>query len=53
MTLTRTTISEAASRIAPFIRRTPVMDIALPGIEKPVCLKLEFFQHTGSFKARG
>lgn len=53
MTVTRTTINEAATRIAPFIRRTPVMDIALPGVEKPVCLKLELFQHTGSFKPRG
>jgi len=53
MTITRAAISEAATRIAPFIRRTPVMDIALPGIEKPVCLKLELFQHTGSFKPRG
>ena len=53
MTLNRTTITEAAIRIAPFIRRTPVMDIAVPGIEKPVCLKLELFQHTGSFKPRG
>jgi threonine dehydratase len=53
MTITRTTIIEAASSIAPFIRRTPVMDIAVPGIEKPVCLKLEHFQHTGSFKPRG
>ena len=53
MTITRTSIAEAAIRIAPFIRRTPVMDIAVPGIEKPVCLKLELFQHTGSFKPRG
>ena len=53
MTLNRTTITEAATRIAPFIRRTPVMDITVPGIEKPVCLKLELFQHTGSFKPRG
>lgn len=53
MTLNRTTITEAAIRIAPFIRRTPVIDIAVPGIEKPVCLKLELFQHTGSFKPRG
>ena len=29
------------------------MDISVPGIEKPVCLKLELFQHTGSFKPRG
>ncbi len=53
MTLNRATINEAAARIAPFIRRTPVMDISVPGFEKPVCLKLELFQHTGSFKPRG
>lgn len=53
MIITRTAITEAASRIAPFIRRTPVMNIAVPGIEKPVCLKLELFQHTGSFKPHG
>jgi threonine dehydratase len=53
MTLNRDTIAEAAARIAPFIRRTPVMDIAMPGVAKPVCLKLELFQHTGSFKPRG
>ncbi len=53
MTITRAAITEAATRIAPFIRRTPVMGIAVPGIERPVCLKLELFQHTGSFKPRG
>jgi len=53
MTTMRTTITEAATRIAPFIRRTPVLDITVPGIEKPVCLKLELFQYTGSFKPRG
>src|SRR6185436_20392785 len=53
MTLNRATITEAATRIAPFIRRTPVIDITLPGIEKPVSLKLELFQHPGSFKPRG
>ena len=53
MTLNRTTISEAATRIAPFVRKTPIMHINVPSIEKPVCLKLELFQHTGSFKPRG
>ena len=53
MTLNRTIIAEAAARIAPFVRKTPVMDITVAGIEKPVCLKLELFQHTGSFKPRG
>ena len=53
MTVNRATIIEAATRIAPFIRKTPILHITTPGIEKPVCLKLELFQHTGSFKPRG
>jgi len=44
-------ISAAATRIAPYLRRTPVMDVVLDGL--PVALKLEHLQHTGSFKARG
>lgn len=53
MTVNRATIIEAATRIAPFICKTPILHITTPGIEKPVCLKLELFQHTGSFKPRG
>ncbi len=53
MSIDRDTISRAAHRIAPFIRRTPVMDIRLDGIAKPVTLKLELLQYSGSFKARG
>lgn len=53
MTLDRTSIEATAERIAPFIRRTPVMNIAVPGLSQPICLKLEQLQHTGSFKARG
>jgi threonine dehydratase len=42
--------------IAPWVRRTPVLavdgvDLGLPGLE--VQLKLELFQRSGSFKARG
>lgn len=42
--------------IRPHVRRTPVIEIdaaefELPGA--PLALKLEFMQHTGSFKARG
>jgi threonine dehydratase len=42
--------------IRPHIRRTPVIeidaaDVGLPS--RPLCLKLELFQHSGSFKARG
>ena len=53
MTIDRAAIAEAASRIAPYIRKTPVMDAIMPGITTPVCLKLELFQHSGSFKPRG
>ena len=53
MSTDRDTIARAAHRIAPFVRRTPVMDVALDGVAQPVTLKLELFQHSGSFKARG
>ena len=45
-------ITAAAQRIRPHIRRTPVIDLELPG-GVSVALKLEHMQHTGSFKARG
>jgi threonine dehydratase len=45
-------ISEARARIAPHIRRTPVIMAELPGLP-PLNLKLEHLQHTGSFKPRG
>jgi threonine dehydratase len=41
-------IEEAAARIAPYVRRTPTIELS-PGVE----LKLEFLQVTGSFKPRG
>jgi threonine dehydratase len=49
-------INAAAVRIAPYVRRTPVLwvdgaECALPGIR--LAFKLEFLQHSGSFKARG
>ena len=48
-------ISTAHERIAPHIRRTPVMDLdgSAFGLSHPVALKLELLQHTGSFKPRG
>jgi threonine dehydratase len=49
----RDEISAAHARIAPWLRRTPVMDVRLPGIEQPVTLKLEYLQMAGVFKARG
>jgi threonine dehydratase len=52
---TQDDIRAAAARIAPHLRRTPV--IRLPpnetGLEHPLALKLEQMQVTGSFKARG
>jgi threonine dehydratase len=52
----RAQITAAHARIREHIRRTPVMamegnDFGLGAF--PVLLKLELFQHTGSFKARG
>ena len=53
--ITRDQITAARQRITPHVRRTPVieMDGAAVGLPHPVTLKLELFQHTGSFKARG
>jgi threonine dehydratase len=53
MSIDRDSISAAASRIAPYIRTTPVIDTEVAGIAAPVTLKLELLQHTGSFKVRG
>jgi threonine dehydratase len=44
-------VAEAAKRIAPHARRTPVMRVEIDG--RPVVLKLEQLQLTGSFKVRG
>ena len=51
--ITRDAITRAAQRIAPHVRRTPVLDVMVEGIAQPVTLKLELFQHAGSFKSRG
>ena len=53
MSITREAISRAAQRIAPHVRRTPVVDVVVEGVELPVTLKLELLQHAGSFKSRG
>ncbi len=51
----RASIETAAGRIAPHVRRTPVMEIdgATLGLSFPVLAKLELLQLSGSFKARG
>ena len=53
MSVSREAIARAAQRIAPHVRRTPVIDVAVEGVALPVTLKLELLQHSGSFKARG
>ena len=51
--IAREAIARAAARIAPHVRRTPVVDVGVAGVARPVTLKLELLQHSGSFKARG
>ena len=53
--VTRDDIQAAGRRIAPHIRRTPVLDLARGafGSDARLSLKLEFLQHAGSFKTRG
>ncbi|CAL9323434.1 serine/threonine dehydratase [Streptomyces sp. SudanB66_2053] len=48
-------ITSAARRIRNVVRRTPVLRVAAGELDVPipVILKLEFLQHTGSFKVRG
>ena len=58
MTLERHDIEAAATKLRPWVRRTPVIevdpgDLGLDGVRRPVVLKLEYLQHSGSFKARG
>jgi threonine dehydratase len=51
----RAAIADAARRIAPFIRRTPLLRLAADelGLGCALALKLELLQVTGSFKPRG
>jgi threonine dehydratase len=53
--VSRPDIQAAHGRIALHIRKTPIMEIAGSevGHDTPISLKLELFQHTGSFKPRG
>ena len=48
---TRDDVAAAAARIAPHLRRTPLIAVDLAG--RRLWLKLEHLQVTGSFKARG
>lgn len=49
--INRDQIEKAARLIASHIRRTPLLEIEME--QARVVLKLELFQHSGSFKARG
>ena len=52
----RAAIARCEALIRPYIRRTPIIEIdgADIGIgSNKLCLKLELFQHSGAFKARG
>jgi threonine dehydratase len=57
MTVTAPDIRATYSRIVPHVRRTPIIRVAPRdlgvALDHPVTLKLEFLQHTGSFKPRG
>jgi threonine dehydratase len=44
-------VAAAAERIKPYVRHTPIMRVEVDG--RPVVLKLEQLQLTGSFKVRG
>lgn len=49
-------IESAQAILAPHIRRTPVLHVDMDDFGQaalPVALKLEYLQHSGSFKARG
>lgn len=51
----RSDVLAARERIAPFVRRTPVLSLGEGALGLPgrLSLKLELMQHTGSFKPRG
>ena len=53
--ISRSDISTAARRIAPYVRRTPILRLepGALGLPHALVLKLEFLQHAGSFKPRG
>lgn len=54
-TVTRADVEAAAERVRDRVRVTPVLSVegAAFGVGPTVALKLELFQHTGSFKPRG
>jgi threonine dehydratase len=56
MTIERADIEKAYAVIAPYIRQTPIIEVAagdLGVVGEPVVIKLELMQRAGSFKMRG
>jgi threonine dehydratase len=57
MTVTPNDVRAAHARIANHVRRTPILRVAPRDLgvtlDHPITLKLEFLQHSGSFKPRG
>ena len=55
MEITTAAIEEAANRIAPYVRYTPVLELEAGAVDVPgrIILKLDLLQPTGTFKARG
>jgi len=51
--ITRADVDQAAVRIAGLTRLTPLLELDAAHSPGQVWLKCEFFQHTGTFKARG
>jgi len=53
--ISRDAIVGAAARIAPYVRRTPILALepGAFGLRAALVLKLESLQHAGSFKPRG
>jgi threonine dehydratase len=51
--ISRRDIAATHATILPHIVRTPVLTVGVDEIQTTVTFKLETFQHTGSFKARG
>lgn len=54
--ITREQIAATETHIRPYIRRTPVLRVDMADFDRPalsLALKLEYLQHSGSFKARG
>lgn len=49
----RSDVESAWDRVRPLVRRTPVLDLGGDELGSDVLFKLEFLQHTGTFKARG